>query len=73
MRDKTYLTRIQRKRKLSNVKMADKLGISRESWYRIRKGEQEVTGETKWNALIAFPELRDIFLPDNDITSNKSK
>jgi DNA-binding XRE family transcriptional regulator len=60
------LLRIQRKRRLTDTTMAEKLGISRIWWNYIKNGKRQLTDKTKRSAYNAFPEeLRDIFLADN--------
>jgi transcriptional regulator with XRE-family HTH domain len=61
------LKRIQKKRKLTDPIMAEKLGITRAWWNFIKNGRQPLTERIKRNAYNAFPdELRDIFLSNNN-------
>ena len=56
------LMQLQKSHELTNKEMADKLKRTRVSWYRIRRRLQPVTPDVCFNAAIAFPEQKDIFL-----------
>jgi hypothetical protein len=54
--------------------MADKLGISRQQWWRIRTGKEPISPAIRERALGNWQEeLLPIFLSENVTNSNKSK
>ena len=68
------MLRIQKRERLSHIKMADKLGISRQQWWRIRTGNEPMSPAIRERALGNWQEeLLPIFLSENVTNSNKSK
>jgi len=68
------MLRIQKRERLSHIKMAEKLGISRQQWWRIRTGNEPMSPAIRERALGNWQEeLLPIFLSENVTNSNKSK
>ena len=68
------MLRIQKRERLSHIKMAEKLGISRQQWWRIRTGKEPISPAIRERALGNWQEeLLPIFLSENVTNSNKSK
>lgn len=61
------LKKIQRKRRLTDPVMAEKLGVTRAWWNFLKNGKYRMSEKLKRKAYEAFPEeLRDIFLTPNN-------
>ena len=59
------LMELRKTKHLKKNELAKILGLSRTSFYRVVKGEQQFNSDMRIRAAAAFPEKRDIFLPSN--------
>jgi len=66
------LVKLQEEHNLNNLEMANKLSLTRISWWRIRRGRQPVSADVRFKAAIAFPEKQDIFLSTEYHFSNST-